>query len=124
MRARPVRLKRVYESPAPEDGLRVLVDRLWPRGMTPQKVSADLWLRDVAPSTRLRRWYGHDPERWDEFREKYRAELERAPRVLRTLRELRRRGPVTLLFAARRREQNHAVVLRDFLNAKNQGGMR
>jgi uncharacterized protein YeaO (DUF488 family) len=114
VKPRPVLVKRVYEAPAPEDGLRVLVDRLWPRGLTPQKVSADLWLREVAPSTRLRRWYDHDPGRWDEFRERYRAELERSPRALRTLRELRRRSRVTLLFAARSKH-NHAVALRDFL---------
>ena len=124
MRRRPIRLKRVYERPAPEDGLRVLVDRLWPRGLTPQEVSADLWLRDVAPSTRLREWYGHDPRRWDEFRERYCAELERAPRAVRALRELRRRGCVTLLFAARSRSHNHAVVLRDFLDEERQGAMR
>jgi uncharacterized protein YeaO (DUF488 family) len=120
VRLRPIGLKRVYENPAPEDGLRVLVDRLWPRGMTPQKVSADLWLREVAPSTRLRQWYAHDPKRWNEFQRKYRAELERAPRALRTLRDLRRRSRVTLLFAARS-EHNHAVVLRDLLD---EGGIR
>jgi uncharacterized protein YeaO (DUF488 family) len=114
MKKRPLLVKRVYEAPAPEDGLRVLVDGLWPRGLTPQKVSADLWLREVAPSARLRRWYGHDPRRWDEFRSRYRAELERSPRALRTLRELRRRSPVTLLYAARSK-QNNAAVLREFL---------
>jgi uncharacterized protein YeaO (DUF488 family) len=119
LKPRPIGLKRVYENAAPEDGLRVLVDRLWPRGMTSRKVSADLWLREVAPSTRLRRWYAHDPQRWDEFQRRYRAELERAPRALGTLRDLRRRGPVTLLFSARSREQNHAVVLRDFLEGKD-----
>jgi uncharacterized protein YeaO (DUF488 family) len=124
VKPRPIQLKRVYEAPARQDGLRVLVDRLWPRGLTPQKASADLWLRELAPSARLRRWYGHDPRRWDEFRERYRAELEHAPQALRTLRELRRRGRVTLLFAARSREQNNAVVLRDFLDDKRQGGMR
>ena len=124
MKPRPILLKRVYEAPARQDGLRVLVDRLWPRGLTPQKASADLWLRELAPSAGLRRWYGHDPRRWEEFRRRYRAELEHAPHALRTLRELRRRGRVTLLFAARSREQNNAVVLRDFLDEKSQGGMR
>jgi uncharacterized protein YeaO (DUF488 family) len=124
MKARPILLKRVYEAPARQDGMRVLVDRLWPRGLTPQKASADLWLREVAPSARLRRWYGHDPRRWEEFRHRYRAELEQAPQALRTLRELRRRGRVTLLFAARSREQNNAVVLRDVLEENRQGGMR
>lgn len=124
MKSRPILIKRVYEAPARQDGLRVLVDGLWPRGLTPQKASADLWLRELAPSARLRRWYGHDPRRWEEFRRRYRAELEQAPHALRTLRELRRRGRVTLLFAARSREQNNAVVLRDFLDENRQGGMR
>ena len=124
MKLRPIRVKRVDDTPAPEDGLRVLVDRLWPRGLSPQRVSADLWLRDLAPSTRLRQWYRRDPRRWEEFRERYCAELEHAPRALRALRELRRRGCVTLLFAARNRSHNHAVVLRDFLDEERQGAMR
>ena len=124
MRLRPIHLKRVHETPAPEDGLRVLVDRLWPRGLTPQRVCADLWLRDLAPSTRLRQWYRHDPRRWDEFRSRYFAELERAPRAVRTLRELRRKACVTLIFAERSRSHNHAVVLRDFLEEQRQGAMR
>ena len=124
MRLRPILVKRVDETPAPEDGLRVLVDRLWPRGLTAQKVSADLWLRDLAPSPRLRNWYGHDPQRWEEFRQRYRAELERAAGALRTLHELRRRSRVTLLHAARSPEHNHALVLRDFLSGNSQGGMQ
>jgi uncharacterized protein YeaO (DUF488 family) len=118
MRRRPIALKRVYDAPAAGDGLRVLVDRLWPRGMTREELSADLWLRDAAPSPRLRRWYGHDPRRWSEFRERYREELQREPGVLRTLCGLRRRGPLTLLFAARDREQNHAAALRELLDER------
>jgi uncharacterized protein YeaO (DUF488 family) len=116
MKRRPILLKRVYDNPAPDDGLRVLVDRLWPRGMTRQALSADLWLKDAAPSPRLRRWYGHDPRRWRDFAEKYRAELAREPGVLRTLDDLRRRGRITLLFAARDTLHNHAVVLREVLD--------
>jgi uncharacterized protein YeaO (DUF488 family) len=123
MKPRPIRIKRVYEAPAAGDGLRVLVDRLWPRGLTPQKLSADLWLREVAPSAQLRRWYRHDSRRWSEFRARYREELDRSPRALRTLRDLRRRSRVTLLYAARS-EQNHAVVLRDYLDENTQGGIR
>ena len=78
-RSRPLRVKRVYEQPSPTDGMRVLVDRLWPRGLSRAKVSADLWLRDAAPSAELRRWYGHDRSRWSEFRRKYRRELSRQP---------------------------------------------
>ena len=116
VRRRPILLKRVYEKPGPEDGLRVLVDRLWPRGMTRQALSTDLWLKDAAPSPRLRRWYGHDPRRWHDFAQKYRAELAREPGVLRTLGDLRRRGRITLLSAARDTRHSHAVVLRDVLD--------
>ncbi|HXV12524.1 MAG TPA: DUF488 family protein [Burkholderiales bacterium] len=119
MRRRPILLKRVYDKPAPDDGLRVLVDRLWPRGMTRQELSADLWLKDAAPSPGLRRWYGHDPQRWDVFAHKYRTELAREPDVLRTLDDLRRRARVTLLFAARDVRHSHAVVLRDVLESRS-----
>lgn len=115
MRRRPIRLKRVYDRPARDDGLRVLVDRLWPRGLTRQEVAADLWLKDVAPSPRLRRWFGHDPRRWHAFAHKYRAELAGEPGVLATLDDLRRRGRVTLIYAARDVQHNHAVLLRDLL---------
>lgn len=113
-----VRLKRVYEKPSREDGLRVLVDRLWPRGLSRAHASADLWLKEVAPSPALRRWFGHDAGRWKHFRQRYRAELARHPDELRVLKDLRRRGPVTLLFAARDEAHNHAVVLRDVLDER------
>ncbi|MGH2829452.1 MAG: DUF488 domain-containing protein [Actinomycetota bacterium] len=118
MRRRPIRLKRVYERPSSADGLRVLVDRLWPRGLSKHDAAADLWLKDAAPSPLLRRWYDHDPRRWRRFRDEYRAELARQADVLRTLDDLRRRGRVTLLFAARDKEQNHAVILREVLERK------
>lgn len=116
MRRRPVRVKRVYEPPSAADGTRVLVDRLWPRGLTRQDVSADLWLREAAPSPRLRRWFGHDARRWREFTRKYRGELERQPGVLELLDDLRRRAPVTLIFGARDAAHSHAVVLQELLN--------
>lgn len=115
MRRRPIRLKRVYEEPSSADGMRVLVDGLWPRGLTRQAVAADLWLREVAPSPRLRRWYGHDPRRWKGFRKKYRAELERRPEVLTLLDDLRRRTCVTLIFGAADPVRNNAAVLRELL---------
>lgn len=116
MKRRPVRLKRVYEQPSEMDGMRVLVDRLWPRGLTKHDVSADLWLRDAAPSPELRRWYGHDPKRWRRFSRKYRIELARQPEVLELLDDLRRRAPVTLIFGARDEAHSHAVVLREMLD--------
>jgi uncharacterized protein YeaO (DUF488 family) len=122
MRRRPLKLKRVYERPSSGDGLRVLVDRLWPRGLSKGDAAADLWLKDAAPSPVLRRWYGHDSRRWERFKDKYRAELGRQPEVLDLINDLRRRGPVTLLFAAHDEAQNHAVVLREVLD--NQGEKR
>jgi len=116
MKRRPVRLKRVYEEPSKSDGMRVLIDRLWPRGLTKEPVAADLWLREVAPSAPLRRWFGHDARRWREFSRKYRAELERHPEVLELLDDLRRRAPVTLIFGARDAAHSHAVVLQQVLD--------
>jgi uncharacterized protein YeaO (DUF488 family) len=115
-RRRPVALKRVYEAPSRTDGLRVLVDGLWPRGLSRHAVAADVWLREAAPSARLRRWYGHQPRRWRAFVSRYRAELEQRPEVLRVLEDLRRRSPVTLLFAARDAERSNAAVLRELLD--------
>ena len=119
MKRRPVRLKRVYEQPSVADGMRVLVDRLWPRGLTKQAVSADLWLRDAAPSSALRRWYGHDAKRWRRFSRKYRVELARQPEVLELLDDLRRHAPVTLIFGARDAAHSHAVVLREMLEERS-----
>jgi len=112
-----VRIKRAYEEPAPSDGTRVLVDRLWPRGVTKERARVDLWLKDVAPRTELRQWYGHDPAKFDEFRGRYVRELEEEPghAALARLRELARRGPVTLVFGARDVEHSEAAVLRDLL---------
>lgn len=116
MKRRPVRLKRVYEQPSAADGTRVLVDRLWPRGLSKHEVSADLWLREAAPSTKLRRWFGHDARRWRQFSRKYRNELERQPEVLELLDDLRRRTPVTLIFGARDKAHNHAIILQQVLD--------
>jgi uncharacterized protein YeaO (DUF488 family) len=113
--SRRVRLKRAYVAPAPEDGVRVLVDRLWPRGLKKSEARIDRWMKDLAPSTELRKWFGHDPNRWDEFRRRYRAELAGKAELLDELRALARAQPVTLIFAARDEAHNEAVVLRDEL---------
>ena len=113
--ARAVHLKRVYEPPGEEDGKRILVDRLWPRGLTKEKAAVDLWLKDVAPSTELRKWYGHDPERWTEFRKRYRAELKKNPAAVAALKREAKDGPVTLLYGAKDEGHNEAVVLREML---------
>lgn len=110
-----IRIKRVYEPPAPDDGARFLVERLWPRGQTKAALALDAWLRDVAPSTALRQWFGHDPAKWAEFRQRYRAELAADPAAWCPLLEAARQGPVTLLYSARDTAHNGALVLRDFL---------
>ncbi len=112
---RALRLKRVYEAPEEDDGCRVLVDRLWPRGLTKAKAAVDHWARDVAPSSELRRWFGHRPERWEEFAARYREELKRpeARAGIRAIRGFLRKGRVTLLYAAHDEERNNAVVLYD-----------
>ena len=92
-----IKTKRIYDPPAPDDGFRVLVDRLWPRGVRKDQARLDLWLKEVAPSTALRREFGHDPARWPEFRRRYRAELERQPDAVALLRDNARRGTITLL---------------------------
>src|SRR5262245_4534008 len=95
-----VRIKRAYLPPSPEDGVRILVDRLWPRGRRKSDAAIDRWLKELAPSTELRRWFGHDPNRWDEFRRRYEAELLRQAQLLDELRAMVRKAPVTLVFAA------------------------
>jgi uncharacterized protein YeaO (DUF488 family) len=109
-----IRLVRVHDDEQP-GGRRYLVDRVWPRGVRKADLALDGWLRDVAPSTELRRWFGHDPQRWAEFHRRYTEELEKGPSGLDTLVEAVRQGDVTLLYSARDREHNQAVVLRDFL---------
>jgi uncharacterized protein YeaO (DUF488 family) len=117
-----IRIKRVYEPASPEDGYRVLVDRLWPRGLSRERVQASMWLKDAAPGTPLRKWFGHDPARFDGFRHRYLEELSEKPDVLAGLIDLARKGRVTLLYAARDPECNHAVVLRDYLLAREAQG--
>lgn len=113
-----IRVKRVYDPPEADDGARFLVERLWPRGFSKASLRLDGWLRDVAPSHELRRWFGHDPARWEEFRRRYFAELDAKPEAWRPLLEAARRGPVTLLYSARDTEHNNAVALRDYLQAR------
>lgn len=110
-----VRLKRAYEPAEPDDGMRILVDRLWPRGVRKADAAVDLWLKDVAPSTALRKWFGHDPARWQAFRERYAEELRQRPEALSRIRELARKGPVTLVYSAHDEAHNDAVVLRELV---------
>lgn len=108
-------IKRVYEPRSPRDGVRVLVDRLWPRGLSKADAGVDHWMRDIAPSTDLRRWFGHDPDRWQEFRRRYRAELAEKAELVDELRGLMRKRRLTLVYSARDERHNQAVVLTEVL---------
>ena len=108
-------LKRAYEAPGREDGLRILVDRLWPRGLGKDQAGIDLWLKEIAPSNELRKWYGHEPEKWEEFCRRYFVELDARPEVVDQLRKQIRTDPCTLVFAARDTEHNNAVALKEYL---------
>jgi uncharacterized protein YeaO (DUF488 family) len=116
-----VRTKRIYESPSPSDGLRILVDRLWPRGMKKEDANLDRWDRELAPSNDLRKEFGHDHSRWDEFKVRYFAELDANPEPVKQLRGEARKGTVTLLFAARDTEKNNAVALKEYLQGAVRG---
>ena len=110
-----VKLKRIYEPPTEADGRRYLVERLWPRGMSKEKAKLDDWLKNVAPSVELRRWYDHDPAKWTEFRRRYFAELGKKPEVLSAIRKAAEKGQVTLVFAAKNVELSCAMALKEFL---------
>jgi len=110
-----IRIKRAYEPPSSADGTRVLVDRLWPRGLKKTDAHVAQWLKEVAPSNELRKWFGHDPARWEEFRRRYKTELTAKRDLLGELRELAKQGPLTLVYSAHDEAHNQAVVLRDRL---------
>ena len=110
-----VRLTRAYERPSTEDGTRILIDRLWPRGVSKENAALGLWMKDIAPSAALRTWFGHDPARWQEFRRRYVEEVRRNAVLFGQLRALARQGPITLVYSAHDEAHNDAVVLRDLL---------
>jgi len=112
-----IAVKRVYEPPAKADGQRVLVDRLWPRGVSKKNAELAVWLKEIAPSDALRKWFGHEPERWAEFQKRYRAELDANSEAVAELRSLLREGKVTLLYGAHDEAHNNAVALADYLQA-------
>ncbi len=112
-----IHLKRIYEEPEKNDGFRVLVDRAWPRGVKKEDARLDLWLKDVAPSKELRKWFGHDPEKWAEFRERYFRELDENPEAREQLEDKARQGTLTLLFAAKDERFNNAVALKEYLES-------
>ncbi len=106
-----LKAKRVYDPPDEADGYRVLVDRLWPRGLTKEKAAVHLWLKDIAPSTELRKWFSHDPDKWPEFKKRYLAELQKNHEAVHQLKDELKKGPVTLLYAAKDEDHNEVVVL-------------
>ena len=112
-----IQVRRVYEPPAKSDGVRLLVERLWPRGVKKENLMLDAWLYEAAPSTALRKWFNHDPAKWDEFQQRYRAELDRHPDAWQPILEAAQKGPVTLLFSSRDAERNNVVALKAYLDA-------
>ncbi len=121
-----MKLKKAYEPPAKADGLRILVERLWPRGLTKERAAIDLWLKDIAPSTELRKWYGHDPAKWAEFRQRYIAELKKEPAhaAVIALLETAAKRNVTLVYSAHDEQHNSAVLLNEYLTTRTSGSRR
>ena len=113
-----IQLKRVYEKPSRKDGCRVLVDRLWPRGLTKERAAVDWWLKDIAPSTELRQWFGHDPAKWKEFQARYRKELKEKKDALKLLKRKSKEHNLTLVYGARDEEHNEALVLKLILDGR------
>lgn len=111
-----IRLKRVYEEPSKKDGLRILVERLWPRGLTKERAAVDLWLKNIAPSPALRTWFGHDPAKWEQFQRRYWAELRQKKELVDIIRRKSAEGTVTLVYATRDETHNSAIALKAFLD--------
>jgi uncharacterized protein YeaO (DUF488 family) len=113
-----IRIKRIYEPPAAEDGLRILVDRLWPRGLTKDKAKVDLWAKEIAPSHELRQWYGHDPVKWEAFKKKYCKEIENKEEAIDFIAQRAKKGTVTFLFSSQEQKLNNAAALKELFQNK------
>ena len=113
-----IKLKRVYEKPEESDGVRILVERLWPRGLTKSDAGVDLWLKDLAPSTELRKWFGHDPSKWKDFKKRYFAELDNKGEAFSQLLDISSKGHVTLVYASKDEEHNNSVALKEYLEKR------
>lgn len=111
-----LKIKRIYEKPAKDDGERIFVDRLWARGLTKEKAHIDIWMKDLGPSTELRKWFGHDPKRWAGFKTKYKRELKTKTELLKDIKKRSKKGTVTLLYGAKDTEHNEALILKDYLS--------
>ncbi len=112
-----INIKRAYDSTSDDDGYRILVDRLWPRGISKEKAKVDFWPKELAPSTELRRWYGHDPEEWSEFKSRYFAELDGNPELVNELLEYVRKGTVTFIYSSKEQRLNNAVALKEYVES-------
>jgi len=110
-----IKIKRIYDAPTPDDGTRILVDRLWPRGLSKEKAKVDLWLKEIAPSNELRKWYAHDPKKWAEFRKKYFRELDVRKELANQIIQKTREGDVTLLYSSKEEKINNAVALKEYI---------
>ena len=110
-----IKVKRIYDPPSPDDGKRILIDRLWPRGMKKEKAHIDEWLKEISPSNELRKWYSHDPAKWSEFQKRYRAEISKQKELLKRIRNEGKKGTVTLLFSTKELELNNAVALKEII---------
>jgi uncharacterized protein YeaO (DUF488 family) len=113
-----IKIKRIYDPPAEDDGFRILVDRLWPRGLTKEKAKLDLWLKEIAPSDQLRKWYAHDPKKWPEFKKKYSKELDQKVDLIDQIVKKTKEGDLTLLFSSKEEKLNNAVALREYIETK------
>jgi uncharacterized protein YeaO (DUF488 family) len=110
-----IKIKRIYDTPIPDDGLRILVDRLWPRGLSKEKAKVDLWLKEISPSNELRKWYGHDPKKWSQFRKKYFKELGAQKELVELIIQETKEGDVTLLYSSKEERLNNAVALKEYI---------
>ena len=119
-----IKIKRIYDTPTEDDGFRILVDRLWPRGLTKEKAKVDLWLKEVAPSDQLRKWYAHDPEKWAEFRKRYFNDLDAKRELVNQIVQKMKEGEVTLLYSSKEEKINNAVALKEYIAKKKKGDER
>jgi len=119
-----IKIKRIYDTPAEDDGFRILVDRLWPRGLTKEKAKVDLWLKEIAPSDQLRKWYAHDPKKWAEFRKRYFNDLDTKRELVNQIVQKMKEGEVTLLYSSKEEKINNAVALKEYIAKKKKGDER
>jgi len=117
-----IKIKRIYDAPTPDDGIRILVDRLWPRGLSKEKAKVDLWLKEIAPSNELRKWYSHDPKKWAEFRKRYFNDLDTKRELVSQIIPKMKEGDVTLLYSSKEEKINNAVTLKEYIEKQKKGG--